>query len=137
VGTKTKDPTEQIRLKAGRYAGVDKGTACTQTSFKTGKTAFLYIGMQGGRYEAMFKLERSMPQAASLAKKDPDHFEVGSNRWVTARFSADQPMPNRLWQQWLDESYQLSSAGPGRAPTEEKAGTKVSKKTPAKTRRHR
>ena len=38
-----KDPTEAIRLKASKYPGVDQGTACTQSSFKTGKKAFLFI----------------------------------------------------------------------------------------------
>lgn len=103
-----KDPTESIRLKASRYLGVDEGTSCTQSSFKTGKKAFLYIGMQGGRYKAMFKLQDSMPEAVRLAGKEPDRFEVGSTSWVTARFTADQPMPSSLWKRWLDESYALS-----------------------------
>jgi hypothetical protein len=103
-----KDPTEPIRLKASRYPGVDKGTACTQSSFKTGKKAFLYIGPQGGRYKAMFKLQTSMAEAAKLAKKEPDLYETGSTGWVTARFTADRPMPKRLWEKWLDESYELS-----------------------------
>ena len=38
------DPTEPIRLKASRYPAVDEGTACTQSSFKTGKKAFLLCG---------------------------------------------------------------------------------------------
>ncbi len=103
-----KDPTEPIRLKASRYPAVDEGTACTQSSFKTGKKAFLYIGMQGGRYKAMFKLKKSRPEAAKLAQKDPDCYEIGSTDWVTARFTADKPMPKKLWEKWLDESYHLS-----------------------------
>ena len=91
-----KDPTEPIRLKASRYPAVDKGTACTQSSFKTGKRAFLYIGMQGGRYKAMFKLQRSMSDAIKLAEKEPNRFEVGSTAWVTARFTADKPMPKNF-----------------------------------------
>jgi YjbR len=102
------DPTEPIRLKASDYPATDEGTACTQSSFKTGKRAFLYIGMQGGRYKAMFKLQESMSEAAELATKEPDRYEVGSTAWVTARFTADQPMPRKLWKKWLDESYELS-----------------------------
>jgi hypothetical protein len=121
----TKDPTEPIRLKASRYPAVDAGTACTQSSFKTGKKAFLYIGMQGGRYKAMFKLQNSMLEATELAKKDPNRYEVGSNKWVTARFTADAPMPKKLWEKWLDESYALSLApGTGR----ESAAKRTSKK---------
>lgn len=134
-----KDPTEPIRLKASRYAVVDEGTACTQSSFKTGKRAFLYIGMQGGRYKAMFKLQKSMSEAIKLAEKEPDRFEVGSTAWVTARFTADKPMPSKLWEKWLDESYELSFAsGTGKKSTKKKipkkktAKKKVAKKKSTK-----
>ena len=101
-----KDPSDPIRHKARRYPGVVEGTACTQSSFKIGKKAFLYIGMQGGRYKAMFKLRESVPEATKLAATDPTCFEVGKFGWVTARFSEDKPIPKPLWEKWLDESYQ-------------------------------
>lgn len=121
---KEKDPTYPIRLKASRYPGVDEGTACTQSSFKTGKKAFLYVGMQGGRYKTMFKLQKSIPEAAKLAEKEPNCYEVGIGGWVTARFTAEAPMPKKRWEKWLDESYKLSLAAAG--------GKKSTKKTSAK-----
>ena len=82
--------------------------------------------MQGGRYKAMVKLQRSMPEAAKLARKDPDCYEVGSTGWVTARFTAEKPWPRKLWVKWLDESYELSStAAPGRKPAKKKAPKKA------------
>jgi predicted DNA-binding protein (MmcQ/YjbR family) len=134
-----KDPTESIRAKASRYPAVDEGTACTQSSFKTGNKAFLFIGMQGGRYKAMFKLEKSKPAAIKLAKKDPDCYAVGSTAWVTARFTADKPMPKKLWEKWLDESYQLTfAAGAGKKTTKKKTIKKktAKKKAKPKTRRN-
>ena len=110
MAAKPKDPTEAIRLKASKYPGVDEGTACTQVSFKAGKKSFLFIGPQGGRYKAMFKLKDSRTEAAALAKKEPDRYEVGSTGWVTARFSAEKPMPKKIWTKWLDESYTLTVA---------------------------
>ena len=103
-----KDPTEPIRKKASQYPNVDEGTACTQSSFKTGGKAFLFIGEQGGRYKAMFNLKASKAEAAKLAKKEPDNFQAGSGVWVTARFTGEKPLPKKLWQKWLDESYGLS-----------------------------
>lgn len=103
------DPTQPIRLKAGSYSGVDEGKACTQSSFKAGKKAFLYIGEQGGRYKAMFKLQSSLPEAAELAKAEPQQFQVGKHGWVTTRFTAKRPLSTALWQKWLDESYQLAT----------------------------
>jgi predicted DNA-binding protein (MmcQ/YjbR family) len=104
---KTKDATEPIRKRASQYPNVDEGTACTQSSFKSGGKAFLYIGDQGGRHKAMFKLQDSKLDATKLAKKNPDQIQVGSTAWVTARFTDEQPLPAKLWQKWLDESYSL------------------------------
>ena len=102
------DPTEPIRAKAGQYPDVVEGTSCNQTSFKIGKTSFLFIGEQGGRYKAMFKLDASKPEAVALAAEQPDDYQAGSHIWVTTRFSAENPMPTKLWQKRLEESYQLS-----------------------------
>lgn len=101
------DPTEPIRQRASEYPNVDAGTSCTQSSFKTKKKAFLYIGEQGGRYKAMFKLGASQAEAAQLAQDRPKDFQIGTGAWVTARFSADDPLPEELWITWLDESYAL------------------------------
>jgi len=78
----------------------------------------------------MFKLQTSMAEAARLAKEDPNRYDVGSTAWVTARFTADEPMPKRLWEKWLDESYALAvSRGAGRKPTAKKARKNKASKT--------
>ncbi len=118
----SEDPTEPIRLKASQYPAVDEGTACTQSSFKTGGKAFFFAGPQGGRYKAMFKLKESIPEATELAEQEPDRYDVGSTAWVTARFTADEPMPKKIWGKWLDESYQLSLAT-GKKKRSRKKGT--------------
>ena len=115
MAAKSKDPTEAMRLRASKYPGVVKGTSCTQSSFKTAKSAFLYVGMQGGRHKAMFKLDASRPEAEKLATKHPEDYQTGNTSWVTARFTAAKPMPASRWKKWLDESYQLS-LGPGGKP---------------------
>ncbi|MCA9278090.1 MAG: MmcQ/YjbR family DNA-binding protein [Phycisphaeraceae bacterium] len=133
MAAKQSDPTEPMRIRAGKYAGVDEGTACTQSSFKVNGKAFLFVGMQGGRSKAMFKLRESMPQAVKLAEKTPDDVQVGSTGWVTARFSAEKPMPKALWEKWLDESYQISNGGTAAKKVTKKTAKKsVTKKTPAK-----
>ncbi len=118
-----KDPTEPIREAAAAFPDVAEGTSCTQGSFKVGKKAFLYIGPQGGRYKAMFKLDASQAQAQKLAAERPDDFQAGS--WVTARFSADKPLPKRLWTKWLRESHAIAS---GAATPKKKAAKKKAKK---------
>ena len=109
------DPTDTIRTKAAGFPAVAPGTSCNQSAFRVGKRAFLYIGpgAKGQGFKAMFKLDQSMPQARELATTDPDRFEVGSTGWVTTRFTAEDPLPKRVWETWLEESYEL--AGRSRA----------------------
>jgi predicted DNA-binding protein (MmcQ/YjbR family) len=105
---KAQDPTKPICLKASQYPDAIEGTSCNQTSFKVGKKAFLYIGMQGGKYKAMFKLSESMTEAVQLAKSEPESYQTGSTGWVTARFTTESPLPKAVWEKWLEESYQLT-----------------------------
>lgn len=105
---KTKDPTEAMCAKARTYEDCMEGSSCNQASFKRGKKAYFYAGPQGDRFKAMFKLDASRAEAERLAKDDPDRFGVGSTSWVTARFTAQKPMPKRLWEKWLAESYRLA-----------------------------
>ena len=107
---RAQDPTDPIRKKAVTFPAVATGTSCNQSSFKAGKDSFLFIGpgAKGQGFKAMFKLERSMPHAAKLAAKDPDRFQVGSTGWVTTRFTAEKPLPQSIWEKWLNESYDLT-----------------------------
>ncbi len=108
--TKNLDPTEAIRKAAADLPDVAKGTSCNQSSFKAGKGSFLFIGpgLKGQGFKAMFKLKDSMPQALDLAEKEPKRFEVGKTGWVTARFTAEEPLPEKIWSKWLQESYALT-----------------------------
>ncbi len=111
-----KDPTDAIRQQAAAFPEVIKGTSCNQSSFKAGKGTFLFIGpgRKGQGSKAMFKLSASIPQAQELAEEDPERFEVGSTNWVTARFTAEAPLPKRIWGKWLKESYHLTIAAAGK-----------------------
>ena len=105
--TKLPDPTEEIRKAAAGFPSVAKGTSCNQSSFKAGKSSFLFIGpgRKGKGFKAMFKLKTSIPQALELAEKKPKQFEVGKTGWVTARFTAEEPLPKQIWEKWLAEAY--------------------------------
>ena len=116
-----------IRQMASEFPDVAEGTSCTQGSFKVGKQAFLYIGPQGGRYKAMFKLDASRAQAEALAEERPDDYQAGSTAWVTARFSPEKPMPKRLWTKWLNESHALAAAA-AKTRTKKNAAKKKSAK---------
>ena len=128
---RSKDPAEPIREKAASFPGVAKGTSCNQSSFKAGKGSFLFIGpgAKGVGFKAMFKLDRSMPQARKLASKEPDRFDVGSTGWVTARFTAEKPLPKSIWEKWLKESYDICcGSSTGNKAVKKKATKRVTKK---------
>jgi len=112
----SKDPTDAIRQQAVTFPKVAKGTSCTQSSFKAGTGTFLFIGPgpKGQGFKAMFKLKASMPQAKKLAADEPKRFEVGSTGWVTTRFTAEEPLPKRIWGKWLAESYDLTCGAGGK-----------------------
>ena len=103
----TKDPTKALRNAAAALPNVVEGTSCNQTSYKAGKKAFLYVGpgTKGIGYKAMFKLEVSLKEAKGLAKSEPERFELGVGNWITTRFSAEDPLPKRIWSSWLKVSY--------------------------------
>ncbi len=126
-----------MRLRASAYPEVDEGAACTQSSFKAGKKSFFFVGEQGGRFKAMFKLDASMPEARRLAQECPEDFQTqaGSTGWVTARFSAEKPLPKKLWQRWLDESYALSTQGSSKKRTRKKSSQKKSARSAAASRK--
>lgn len=107
-----KDPTEAMRAEAAALPDVVEGSSCTQTSFKIGKTAFLYVGpgAKGVGFKAMLKLDASIPKAREMAEKEPDRYSAGGS-WVTLRFSAEKPIPKTLWKKWIQESYQISAGG--------------------------
>ncbi len=102
-----KDPTKALRKAAGALPDVVEAMSCSQTSYKAGKKAFLYVGPgpKGIGYKAMFKLEVSLKEAKDLAKSEPERFELGVGNWVTTRFSAADPLPKKIWSSWLKESH--------------------------------
>ena len=105
------DPTEAIRKAAAEFPEVVKGTSCNQNSFKTGVGSFLFVGPgpKGMGFKAMFKLKDSMPQAQELAEAEPARYQVGKTGWVTARFTAEDPLPREIWERWLSESYAIAT----------------------------
>jgi len=126
VAARKDDPTEALRAMAAAFPEVVKGTACTQSSFKTKRGAFLYVGpgAKGVGFKAMFKLDRSRAQAEELASEHPDRFELGSGSWVAARFTAEKPLPKAIWSKRLKESYALTTGSAARST--KKAGPRRS-----------
>lgn len=104
---RSQNPADAIKKAASTLPDVVEGTSCNQTSYKAGKKAFLYVGpgAKGIGFKAMFKLDALLHEAQDLAKSDSDRFIPGVGNWVTTRFSAEQPLPKKLWSRWLKDAY--------------------------------
>ena len=108
-----KDPSEALKKAASSLPNVVEGTSCNQSSYKAGRKAFLYLGpgAKGIGYKAMFKLDASLGEAEDLARSEPERYEIGTGNWVTTRFSAEKPLPKKIWSKWLEESYSGATKG--------------------------
>ncbi len=128
-----KDPTRALKEAAAALPDVVEGTSCNQSSYKAGKKAFLYVGPgpKGIGFKAMFKLEASAEEARNLAAGDPERFEVGTGNWVTARFTAEAPLPKKLWSKWLEESHAAATKAGGAAKKAKKAKKKTARRKKA------
>ena len=107
-----KGPMQALRKAALLYPGTEEGVACEGTpiesrTVKAQKKAFLFLTVGHAR----LKLRESLPEAAKLAKKQPDQFQVGSGGWVKASLMADGSTPLDVLERWIAESYRLI-AGP-------------------------
>lgn len=105
----------------------------------------------------MVKLRESLPEATKLAQRQPDRYRVGANGWVKATFIDGEPLPLRMLERWIRESYSLlvtpekthatistskervakATSGSAKAPTKnatakEKAAATTTKKVAAK-----
>jgi predicted DNA-binding protein (MmcQ/YjbR family) len=98
-----------LRDLALSYPGVNEGDSCVNRAFKAGTKGFLYLGEKPDTYRVMVKLEKSLDDAIKLSERDPDHYAVGTTRWVTIVLPhGQQPPPGQL-ESWIDESYRLQA----------------------------
>ncbi len=100
-------PVGALRRVALGFPEAQEGTTCSKSSFRARNKAFLFVGVDGNSYNAMVKLRDSLPEAASLASKEPDHYAVGGHDWVTVTFGHDEAPPPGVLERWIDESYRL------------------------------
>lgn len=99
---------QTLRKFALRYPEAEEGIACKDTAlecsaFKARKKTFFFLG----HTDAKVKLGASLGEAAKLAAKEPDRYQVGSSGWVSIKFGADAPPPLDVLERWIDESYRL------------------------------
>lgn len=97
-----------LRAIALKYPACEEGIACKGTAlecatFKVGGKAFLFLG----RADIRLKLGESLPEAAKLAKKEPERFNAGAGGWVKVMYGEDHPLPLDVVKRWIDESYGL------------------------------
>jgi hypothetical protein len=134
------DSLQALRAAALKLPGVEVGIACAGTALekrtlKVRGKAFLFLGPK----DAMLKLQDSLPQAVTLAAREPGRFKVGAHGWTTVVFGDDNSVPLDLLLPWAEESYllfasKLSAASPTKS---EPASEKRPKKAPTRKPKRR
>ena len=100
-------PVQVLRKFALSLPQAEEGISCNKAAFKAGGKAFLFVGSDSQSFNVMVKLRESLPEAAKLAAKQPDHYKVGGHDWMTAVFGLQQTPPAGLLERWIAESYRL------------------------------
>src|SRR5262249_53302600 len=121
-----KPPLQALRTAALKLPDVEEGIACKGTAiecstFKVSGTAFRFLAAANIRV----KLKESLAEAARLAAKAPERYEVGAHGWVKVTFGDDAQLPLDTLQKWIDESYRQMTPQP----------KKPSRTTPARKKR--
>jgi predicted DNA-binding protein (MmcQ/YjbR family) len=75
---------------------------------KVGKKVFVFLGIEGGSYEAgmTVKLRDSHEQALLAPGAAPTAYGLGKSGWVTVPFRDTTP-PLEVLSDWVEESYRL------------------------------
>ena len=119
-----------LRKRAMRHPGVEEGIACEGTALerhtiKVRKKAFAFLG----KSDVMLKLDKSLVEAARLAKKEPARYKIGAGGWVKISLTPEPMPPLELLAAWIDESHELFASGPAPVRSAKKRAKK--KKAPS------
>lgn len=63
---------------------------------------------EGAGIQSNAQTEGLYAAGVEAGTEEPKRFEVGKTGWVTARFTAEEPLPKRIWGKWLAESYEVT-----------------------------
>lgn len=105
--TKESKPMQAIRKLALRLPEVEESVVCSKAAFKARGKGFLFMGMDGSSYNLLLKLGPSLPEAAKLAAKEPEHYGVGGRDWVSVTFPHTATPPAGLMERWVEECFRL------------------------------
>jgi hypothetical protein len=112
--SRSRSLAQALRTIATAYPDAEEtiacaGTALESTSYKAGKTSFLFVGPK----DVKLKLAKSLPEAKALASKDPERVRVGSLGWVTV--TPGDAVPVAILKRWIDESFQMVAGASARS----------------------
>ena len=99
--------SDTIRQMALALPDTTEGTSCVNRAFKAGSKNFAFLGEKDDECGLRLKLDASIEDLTTLAKTDPDRYQVGKGGWTMVKFAPDDAPDEADLEAWIMESFQL------------------------------
>jgi predicted DNA-binding protein (MmcQ/YjbR family) len=101
-----RDVEQVLRAQGMSWPEVTEEFPWGHRTLKVKGKAFIFMGIDDGRFHMSVKLPQSGPGALMLKFCQPTGYGLGKAGWVSADFGKDDMIPVDLLRDWLKESYQ-------------------------------
>lgn len=135
----------RLRAAALAYPGAKEEFPWGDRVVKVGGKIFVFVGVHEGKLGVTTKLPESAAMALMFDFAEPTGYGLGKAGWVSARFGPEDPVPEPMLLEWIEESYlavapkklaaqRRGASTPAAARAVEKTSAKRASRAPAAKR---
>ena len=95
----------RLRAAALAYPGAKEEFPWGDRVVKVSGKIFVFVGVHEGKLGVTAKLPESAEMALMLPFAEPTGYGLGKSGWVSARFGPEDPVPEPMLLEWMEESY--------------------------------
>lgn len=97
--------TAALRQHSLSYPETSEDFPWGHRAFKVNGKAFVFLSFWEGKLGLTVKLPLSGRVALTFPFASPTGYGLGKSGWVSARFGAEDDIPLRMLEEWIDESF--------------------------------